>query len=71
MIDTISVDSDGLIGLYSEGNLLAAGRSPQFLSYAVNSHGGPAPTIYTSTEWQESSMREELDEIWQKTCGLL
>ena len=71
MIDFISVDSDGLIELYNGDNLLAAGRSPQFLSYAVNSHGGPGETIYTSTEWQESEMREELDYIWQQTCDLL
>lgn len=71
MIDNISVDSTGLIELYNGDNMLAAGTSPEFLSYAVHCHGGPAPVIRTSTAWQESEIREELDYIWQQTCELL
>lgn len=71
MIDNISVDSDGLIELYNGDNLLASGRSPHFLSYAIRQHDGPAPVIRTSTAWQESEILEELDYIWQQTCELL
>lgn len=71
MIDSISVDSDGLIELYTDDNLVAAGRSPHFLSYAIQQHGGPAPVIRRSSEWETSKDQDALDDIWQQTCNLL
>ena len=45
MITYTSISKEGLIELYADDTLVAAGRSAFFIAYAIREHGGLSPTI--------------------------
>tara|TARA_B110000879_G_C10669074_1_gene317234 strand:+ start:180 stop:401 length:222 start_codon:yes stop_codon:yes gene_type:complete len=70
MITYTSISKEGLIELYADDTLVAAGRSAFFIAYAIIEHGGLSPTIKHSYYWQWSEEHHlaQLKEVWREAC---
>jgi hypothetical protein len=72
MIDFIAPLKDKIILWKEDTDMpVCVSNIPTELANQIMIHGGPAATIYRSSEWDDSPYREKLDEIWQEVCDFL
>ena len=67
MIDSIEcgvLAGNPSISLFKEGKKVAEGWTPNFLSYAFRTHGGPAPKIM-------GHVPETHDTLWRYTVDMI